>query len=259
MFNIMIENENKERTHVWQNSWGLTTRTIGVMVMVHGDDKGLVLPPRVAAIQAVIVPVGITAKTTDEDKKKIEEAANNMALALKKAGIKVKADTRDNYTPGWKYNHWEVKGVPLRLEIGPKDLAKNETRAVRRDNGAASSLSLSNLGEQVHALLETIQSDMFARAKAVRDERLVKLESWDNFVSTLDKRCMVLTPWCERVECEEEVKDRSAKEYVIYALFNVILTLIVLLTRIKMKRPRRWVPRRCVFHLSNPRKVSSPV
>ncbi|KAI9202618.1 uncharacterized protein BJ171DRAFT_512715 [Polychytrium aggregatum] len=214
MFNIMIENENKERVHVWQNSWGITTRTIGVMVMVHGDDKGLVLPPRVASIQAIVVPVGITAKTTDAERQALYDKANELVSTLKAAGVRAKSDTRDNYTPGYKYNHWEMKGVPLRLEVGPKDVAKNETRAVRRDTGVACQLSLSQLVAGVAELLEDIQNDMFAKAKKERDAHIVRLEKWEDgegFVKSLDGKNLILAPWCERVACEEAVKERSSR------------------------------------------------
>jgi prolyl-tRNA synthetase len=113
MFNIVVEDPNDptphSKTYVWQNSWGLSTRTIGVMTMIHGDNQGLVLPPRVASIQVVVVPCGITAKMTDEDRAVINGACNDLAKALKRAGIKAKADVRDGYTPGWKFNEWEQK------------------------------------------------------------------------------------------------------------------------------------------------------
>ncbi|KAJ3156388.1 hypothetical protein HDU89_004170 [Geranomyces variabilis] len=211
MFDILIENEAKERVNVWQNSWGLTTRTIGVMVMIHGDDKGLVLPPRVASIQAVVIPVGITAKTTPEERKNLEEKANALAKTLNKSGIRAKADTRDNYTPGWKYNHWELKGVPVRLELGPKDIANNSTRAVIRHDGSSRNISLDTITSDLPTLFTDIQDAMFAKAKKQRDAQTVQLESWDGFVDALNKKCLVLAPWCERVECEDQVKDNSAR------------------------------------------------
>jgi prolyl-tRNA synthetase len=113
MFNIVVEDPNdptgQGKTYVWQNSWGLSTRTIGVMVMVHGDNQGLVLPPRVASIQVIVVPCGITAKTTEGDRATINNACNDLAKTLKEAGIRAKADVRDGYTPGWKFNEWEQK------------------------------------------------------------------------------------------------------------------------------------------------------
>lgn len=112
MFEIVINDENENRVHVWQNSWGLTTRTIGVMVMVHGDDKGLVLPPRVASVQVIVVPVGISANHTAEERNMIDSKAEEIVATLKSKGIKAKSDMRSNYTPGWKYNHWELKVRP---------------------------------------------------------------------------------------------------------------------------------------------------
>ncbi|KAI9034448.1 hypothetical protein DFJ74DRAFT_649561 [Hyaloraphidium curvatum] len=211
MFDIMIENEQKQRVHVWQNSWGLSTRTLGVMVMVHGDDKGLVLPPRVAAVQVVVVPVGITVKTSAEDGKRINDKAEEIAAILVAAGIRSKADMRDNYSPGFKFNHWELRGVPIRLEIGPADLAKNETRAVRRYGGEKKQISLDGLADTIAKELEDIQAKMFSDAKKVADEHLVRLETFDNFVKTLDAKNRILTPWCERTDCEDAVKERSAR------------------------------------------------
>ncbi|KAH6569915.1 hypothetical protein BASA50_005223 [Batrachochytrium salamandrivorans] len=210
MFKILMENESRERVHVWQNSWGLTTRTIGVMVMVHGDDKGLILPPRVASIQVIVIPVGITAKTSDADRANIYAKAEELAATLKKSGVRAKSDSRDNYSPGYKYNHWELRGVPIRLELGPKDISKNESRSVRRDNGVAEQLSLDTITTSIPALLAKVQASMFEKAKKERDSRVIQLESWDKFVETLNKKCLVLAPWCEEVVCEESVKDRSA-------------------------------------------------
>ena len=122
MFKIQFEDENKEKQFAWQNSWGLTTRSIGIMVMIHGDDKGLVLPPEVAGIQVVIVPCGITAKTTSEEESSLHAAIQSVEAQLKQSGIKCRADLRDNYSPGWKFIHWELKGVPIRLEMGPRDI-----------------------------------------------------------------------------------------------------------------------------------------
>ncbi|KAI8909118.1 hypothetical protein EDD86DRAFT_206994 [Gorgonomyces haynaldii] len=212
MFNILIDSETGEgaRSNVWQNSWGLTTRTIGVMVMVHGDDKGLVLPPRVASVQVVIVPLGAAAKNV-ELRDSLNKKAQELQQQLKTKGVRAKADLRDNYTAGYKFNHWELRGVPLRIEVGPRDLAKNEVRVVRRDNGQAQQVSLDALEQAIPTLLETVQKDMFQKAYEARQKQNVILESWDGFVDALNKKCTVLAPWCERVECEEEVKERSAR------------------------------------------------
>lgn len=214
MFDIMVENEHKERIHVWQNSWGLTTRTIGVMVMVHGDDRGLVLPPRVAATQVIIVPCGLTVSTSKEEESAVYARVAEVLKTLKSAGIRAKSDIRDIYTPGWKFNHWELKGVPIRLEIGPKDIKKNEARAVRRDNGEKAQLSMNGLSPTVSSLLQTIQSDMLAKASKIRDERLKYVTNWDDFVPALDGKNMVLIPWCEAVKCEEGIKKNSVRQDV---------------------------------------------
>ncbi|GJE93747.1 prolyl-tRNA synthetase [Phanerochaete sordida] len=211
MFDIVVEDPNdptgKGKVYAWQNSWGLSTRTIGVMVMTHGDNQGLVLPPRVASIQAVVVPCGVTAKNREEMNAKVEE----LAATLRKAGVKARADVRDGYTPGYKFNDWEQKGVPLRLELGPADLAKSQTLAVRRDSGVKAPLALADVTTTVPALLETIQADMFRRAKAAYDERLKTITQWDELVPALDAKCCVAMPWCEEEACEDDIKERSGR------------------------------------------------
>ncbi|KAI8621917.1 hypothetical protein BC830DRAFT_1092162 [Chytriomyces sp. MP71] len=217
MFEIDIESVEEgaakgSKSFVWQNSWGLTTRTIGVMVMVHGDDKGLVLPPRIANIQVVVIPVGITSKTTPEERTRIHSFVEDVTNVCKPVGVRAKSDTRDIYTPGYKFNHWEMRGVPIRLEVGPKDIAKNEVRCVIRHNGEAQQLSIPTLSTTLPALLSKIQDDMFAKAKKERDSHLIRLEKFeDGFVKILDAKNMILAPWCERVACEKEVKERSQR------------------------------------------------
>lgn len=215
MFDIFVEDPNdpvgKGKIYVWQNSWGLSTRAIGVMVMVHGDDQGLVLPPRVASIQVIVVPCGITAKTTDEERKEINDRCEELAQGLRASDIRAKADLRDGYTPGWKFNDWEQKGVPLRLEIGPQDIAKKQTLTVRRDNGKKDPVSLEGLPQTVSALLVDIQNDMFARAEKTYQERLKSITKWEDLVPALDNKSVVVIPWCEREECEDDIKERSAR------------------------------------------------
>lgn len=214
MFDIMVDvdNEQGKRVHVWQNSWGITTRTIGVMVMIHGDDKGLVLPPKVASIQVVIIPTGITVKTTPAEKEAIISKCNEMFSVLKKDGLRVKVDDRDNVTPGFKYNHWELKGVPIRLEVGPKDLKKNETRSVRRDTGVSAQLLIDEgFSKSVQDLLNTIQADLFTKAKKIRDDHLIRADNWNDFIAALNGKNLIMSPWCETISCEESVKERSSK------------------------------------------------
>ncbi|KAH9477823.1 Putative proline--tRNA ligase C19C7.06 [Psilocybe cubensis] len=212
MFNIFVEDPNDgSKSYVWQNSWGLSTRAIGVMVMVHGDNQGLVLPPRVASIQVVVVPCGITAKTTDEQRANINTSCEDLAKRLKKAGIRAKADLRDGYTPGYKFNDWEQKGVPLRLEIGPNDLAKQQTLTVRRDTGAKNPIPLADLENSVSAILKTIQQDMFTKAKETYDSHVIEVTKWEDFVPALDGKNIVVIPWCNEEACEDDIKERSGR------------------------------------------------
>lgn len=159
MFKIVFEDEKKEKKMVWQTSWGLTTRSIGIMIMLHGDDKGLVLPPRVANVQVIIVPIPYKGKQNQ-----INAAAEEIYKSLKASDVRVHLDTRDNYNPGWKFNHWELKGIPIRLEIGPKDVQNKEVRVVIRHNGEKMQLKWEQLNNQLPVLLEKIQEQMFQRA-----------------------------------------------------------------------------------------------
>lgn len=213
MFDIRIDSPGggEEKAYVWQNSWGITTRTIGVTVMVHGDDKGLVLPPRVAAIQAIIVPCGVTAATTPEERSRLYGYCDEVVRTLRDAGVRARSDLRDNYTPGWKFNHWELKGVPLRMEVGPRDMAADQVLCVRRDNGVRVSVKRAALVADVQQQLQTIQADMLHRATVERDANVALVETWADFVGALDNKKLVLAPWCSRKECEEDIKKNSAK------------------------------------------------
>ncbi|CAA7395923.1 unnamed protein product [Spirodela intermedia] len=208
MFQITFENESREKLMVWQNSWAYSTRTIGVMVMVHGDDKGLVLPPKVAAVQAIVIPVPYK----DADTQGIFNACSSTVSLLSAAGLRVEADLRDNYSPGWKYSHWEMKGVPLRIEIGPKDLANKQVRVVRRDDGSKQDIAMDNLVEQVKKILENIHESLFNKAKEKRDDCIQKVHTWDEFAVALNDKKMILAPWCDEEEVEKDVKARTKGE-----------------------------------------------
>ncbi|WBW71616.1 cytoplasmic proline-tRNA ligase Prs1 [Schizosaccharomyces osmophilus] len=219
MFNIAVEDPNAEvgttgerpKLHVWQNSWGLSTRTIGVAVMIHGDDKGLKLPPPVALVQTVVVPCGITNKTTDEERKSIEGFCSQLASRLIDADIRAEADLR-SYTPGYKFAHWEMKGVPLRLEFGPNDAKKNQVTAVRRDTFEKIAVPLDNLEQRISDLLKTIHTSMYAAAKREFDSHIVRVKKWEEFVPALNKKNLVLIPWCNTTECEKDIKKNSARQ-----------------------------------------------
>lgn len=209
MFGIEFETEEKTRAHAWQNSWGLTTRSIGVMVMTHGDDKGLVIPPRVAQVQVVVIPIP-NSKMGEEATKAMLDRAAAIAAELKAAGVRVTTDTRDNYTPGWKYNFWELRGVPLRIELGPRDMEGGVAMLARRDTGAKESAPWGELAAKVPVLLEQIQGDMYARARAAFDGCIEVAYTWDDFMAALERKHMVLAPWCDEEAAEDEVKKRSA-------------------------------------------------
>lgn len=162
MFDITYEDpDTQEKKHVFQNSWGITTRTIGVMIMIHADNQGLVLPPRVASVQIVIVPCGLTVSLAEADKNALQEACDKLEKDLKAVNIKVKGDYRSNYSPGWKFNHWELKGVPIRIEYGPKDLKNKQIVAVRRDTGEKITIKIENAVKELADLLEKIQKNLF--------------------------------------------------------------------------------------------------
>ncbi|KAF2473784.1 prolyl-tRNA synthetase [Lindgomyces ingoldianus] len=224
MFNITVEDPNakeagkSEHIYVWQNSWGLTTRSIGVMILTHGDNRGLVIPPRVAEVQVVVIPVGVTAKMTPEAKADLYEKVKNIADDLISVGVRVETDYREGYSPGWKFNDWELKGIPLRIEFGPKDAEKGVVTTSRRDidnkDQARGETMVDNLKEAIPKLLETIQTDMFNKAEKAYREHRVQLTDWEEFVPTLNGKNVVLVPHCEGEKCEDEVKDMSARKEI---------------------------------------------
>ncbi|CAH6722719.1 putative proline--tRNA ligase [[Candida] jaroonii] len=215
MFDISVENpegSDKPRVFAFQNSWGLSTRVIGVMVMIHSDNKGLVLPPRVAQNQVVVIPVGITAKTTPEEEKSINDGAADIESRLLAADVRAISDFRENYSPGWKFSDWELKGVPLRIEFGPKDLKSGQATVVRRDNGAKAVVALSELETKIPELLETMQKDLLENARKDFDNHRVVVEEWKDFVPTLNAKNVIVAPWCGDGDCEDDIKDSSAKK-----------------------------------------------
>ncbi|WVQ78598.1 proline-tRNA ligase [Cryptococcus sp. DSM 104549] len=212
MFDITVESPDKTqgRLFAYQNSWGLSTRTIGVMVMVHGDDQGLVLPPRVALQQVVIVPVGLS--KTAGNNEAIYDACHDLERTLTGAGIRAKADLREGYTPGWKFNDWEMRGVPLRLELGPKDIAKKSALAVRRYDNHKEAMPLADIANTVRTYLDNIQSSMLERASDKFKSCLKIVTKWEDVVPTLDGKNVLVLPWCEEEDCEDEIKKRSASQ-----------------------------------------------
>ncbi|KAK6828055.1 hypothetical protein PG987_011396 [Apiospora arundinis] len=215
MFDITVEDPAEKGKHinVWQNSWGLSTRVIGVMVMIHGDDKGLVLPPRIAKIQVIIVPVGITKSVTEEGKAAHAKQLADIKKTLLSAGVRTDDDQREGYTPAWKFNDWELKGVPLRVEFGPKDAAKEVVSYARRDTGEKGTIPIAEISTKVPELLETIQKDLYTKAKASFDEHRVVVEDWEKVIPALDAKNVVLIPFCHGTKCEDKIKDLTTTKH----------------------------------------------
>ena len=203
-FNIKYLDEDQQEKYVWQTSWGTTTRLIGALVMLHGDERGLNLPPNVAPVQVIIVPIMF-----DKTKKEILDKAENISTILKK-DFRVEIDARDEYTPGWKFNEWEMKGVPLRLEIGPKDLAQGQVVLVRRDTGEKMAVKEEKLVETVGELLNNIQENLFNRAEKFLEENIREVSDYNEFREVIEKkRGLIKTYWCGSKDCEDKVKEET--------------------------------------------------
>jgi prolyl-tRNA synthetase len=205
-FNCQFQNQNNELEYVWATSWGVSTRLIGALIMVHSDDQGLVLPPRLAPTQVVIVPI-----YRKEDKKaQVLEAAERIARELRDAGIRVKLDARESQRPGWKFNEYEVQGVPLRIAVGPRDIQNGQVELARRDTRGKETVPQAGLGDRLRALLETIQQDLFNRALAYREANMHRVDSYDEFKEALDaKGGFIFAPWDGSAETEAQIKEET--------------------------------------------------
>jgi len=205
-FDIKFLDKDGRGKYVWQACWGLSTRTIGALVMVHGDDKGLVLPPRIAPYQVVIVPIYYE----KDEKKEVMKKAKEVSERLRKEGIRNVLDDREEYTPGWKFNEWELKGVPLRIEIGPKDVKGGQVVLARRDNSEKSVVKEEELVKEVRRALEDIQKNLFKRAKEYLEEHITPVNDFEEFKEVLEKkRGFLKAPWCGELECEEKIKEET--------------------------------------------------
>ena len=203
-FNVSFLDQNNVQQFGWQTSWGLSTRTIGGLIMAHSDDKGLVLPPKIASIQAIITTVIPSEKDKDDVNNKAEEINN----ILKAGGIKSQVDPRD-IRPGEKYFEWEKKGVPVRIELGPKDIANDSAVLVRRDTGEKIKTPLSSIVESVNSLLEEIQTNLYQRALAYQKEKTKEVDTWEDFVKEIEAGNFVLAHWCGEREVEKQIKDET--------------------------------------------------
>jgi prolyl-tRNA synthetase len=186
---------------VWGTSWGVSTRLIGGVIMTHGDDSGLILPPLVAPYQVVIVPIG-----RDNWREAVLPRAKEIRSELAAAGIRVTLDERDE-RPGWKFAEWELRGVPLRLEIGPRDIERSQVLIARRDTREKIGVSMSGLPARVGELLADVQRTLYERALAFREEHTRRADSYDGFKTFMEGRPgFVVAPWCGQADCEAQIK-----------------------------------------------------
>jgi prolyl-tRNA synthetase len=205
-FDVKFSDKNNTLDYVWATSWGVSTRLIGGLVMTHSDDEGLVLPPRIAPLQVVIVPI----YKGEEQKALLDEKVHAMVASFKAAGIRVKYDDSDNQRPGWKFAEYELKGVPVRIAVGPRDLENNQVEIARRDTKEKTTVSMDGITQTVSQLLLDIQSNLFNRAKKYRDEHITSVDSWDDFIATLDNKAgFVSAHWDGTPETEDKIKEMT--------------------------------------------------
>ncbi len=207
-FEIKYLGRDNEQHYAWQTSWGISWRLIGALVMMHGDDKGLLLPPYIAPIQIVIVPI-----FRDKEAKVIKPKAQEIADVLRKSGLRVLVDERDEYTSGWKFNEWEVKGVPLRINLGPRDIKSAQLELVRRDTMQKTTVNCSTLVDSVLSILNEIQTNLLLRTKEILRQQLSKTSSYETFKSILDSGGgFIYTGWCGDESCETKVKEETGAD-----------------------------------------------
>jgi len=205
-FDVTFSNKENKLEYVWATSWGVSTRLVGALVMAHSDDEGLILPPKIAPLQVVIVPI----YKGDEQKKLIDEKANEIIDNLKRLGVRVKYDDNDNNRPGWKFAEHEMKGVPVRLALGARDLEKNVVEVARRDTKEKKVVGLDGIAQYVDGLLLDIQHNMYNKAKAYQQEHITPANSWDEFEKLLDgKGGFISAHWDGTAETEEAIKEKT--------------------------------------------------
>ena len=202
-FKINYLNKNEKMEIPWQNSWGVSTRLIGALAMTHGDDRGLILPPKVAFHQVTIVPI-----IFDETKAKVLKKANEIKSKLKKHNPIL--DDREDYSPGWKFNESELKGIPIRIELGPRELEKKQAVLVRRDKNEKKNVKITDLAKEVEKTLEDIQKNLFNKAKKHLESNTEEVKDWQNFKKAIKNKKLVLAPFCGETDCEDEIREKTS-------------------------------------------------
>ena len=205
-FDVKFSDKDNKLDYVWATSWGVSTRLIGALVMAHSDDEGLILPPRIAPFQVVIVPI----YKGEEQKAKIDVKVQALVKELKALGVRVKYDDNDNARPGWKFAEYEMKGVPVRLAIGARDLENNTVELARRDTKEKQSVSMDGLADRIVQLLADIQQNIYNKALAYRDSHITPVNTWDEFVSTLNEKGGFISAfWDGTAETEDAIKEKT--------------------------------------------------
>ena len=204
VFGIKFLDKDEREKYAWQTSWGLSTRTIGAIVMAHGDDKGLVLPPKLAPIHIVVVPI-----VFKENKDAIIAKAKEIAKKLRAKNYAVELDDRDGYTPGWKFNEWELKGIPMRIEIGPKDLEADQLVLVRRDNNEKQTIKTKDLEKKTEQILNEMQDNLFKKAKDYLAKSIVEVHNFNDLVNAIKNKKMAKALYCGQGDCEDHIKDKT--------------------------------------------------
>ncbi len=204
-FNVQFTNKEGKQEYVWATSWGVSTRLMGALIMAHGDDNGLVLPPALAPIQVVMVPI----YKTEDEHNAIIERMSQIKAELEKDGVSVKIDDRDTLRPGFKFAEWELKGVPVRIAMGPRDLAAGTLEIARRDTLEKASISQEGVSAHIEQLLKDIQENMYKKALAFRDANVRKVDSWDEFKEEIKKGGFLLCHWDGTTETEERIKEET--------------------------------------------------
>ena len=204
-FDVQFTNKEGTQEYVWATSWGVSTRLMGALIMAHGDDNGLVLPPELAPIQVVMVPI----YKTDEEHSAIVERMSQIKTELEKGGVSVKIDDRDTLRPGFKFAEWELKGVPVRIAMGPRDLAAGTLEIARRDTLEKTSISQEGVSAHIEQLLKDIQENMYKKALEFRDANVRKVDTWDEFKEEIKKGGFLLCHWDGTTETEERIKEET--------------------------------------------------
>lgn len=218
-FDVKFSDKDNNLSYVWATSWGVSTRLIGALVMAHSDDKGLVMPPKLAPIQVVFVPI----YKGPESKSVLDEAIGKLAAELKTLGIRIKIDTDENARPGWKFAEYEMKGIPVRIALGMRDLENNVVEVARRDDGSKQSVSQEGLANYIQQLLEEIQKNIFEKAKTFRDQKITKVDSWEDFVEKIkgDTPGFLSAHWDGTGATEKAIKEATGATIRCIPLNNV--------------------------------------